>query len=89
MGADVVKIFPASVGGPGYLKALRGPMPNVALMPTGGVTTDNVGEWFDAGALCVGAGGELCSTAMIAGAQWDEIELRAAAFAAAVARARS
>ena len=89
MGADVVKIFPASVGGPGYLKALRGPMPDVALMPTGGVTTDNVGEWFDAGALCVGAGGELCSTAMIAGAQWDEIELRAAAFAAAVARARS
>jgi 2-dehydro-3-deoxyphosphogluconate aldolase/(4S)-4-hydroxy-2-oxoglutarate aldolase len=89
MGADAVKIFPASVGGPRYLKALRGPMPDVPLMPTGGVTTDNVGEWLDAGALCVGAGGELCSAAMIANGEWDEIERRAAAFAHAVKTART
>lgn len=88
LGADAVKIFPASVGGPSYLKMLRGPLPDVALMPTGGVTVDNVGDWFGAGAFCVGAGGDLCSAAMIANGQWGEIERRAAAFMAAVGSAR-
>lgn len=89
LGAHAVKIFPASLGGPAYLKALRGPLPDLEIMPTGGVDADNVGEWFDAGAMCVGAGGELCSAGLIASKQWDEIERRAGRFAAAVARARS
>ncbi|MDJ0959944.1 MAG: bifunctional 4-hydroxy-2-oxoglutarate aldolase/2-dehydro-3-deoxy-phosphogluconate aldolase [Acidimicrobiia bacterium] len=88
LGAHAVKVFPGSVGGPGYLKALRGPMPDVPIMPTGGVKADNVGEWFAAGAICVGAGGELCSARLITDEDWDEIERRAGEFAAAVASAR-
>ncbi len=48
-GADIVKVFPATALGPGYLKDLRGPMPTVKLMPTGGVTLDNAGDWIKAG----------------------------------------
>ena len=55
-GADVVKLFPGSLGGPGYLKALRGPFPDIPIMPTGGVSIDNVADWFAAGALAVGVG---------------------------------
>ena len=51
LGVDVVKIFPASLGGPSFLKALRGPFPEAPLMPTGGVSPDNLSAWFDAGAL--------------------------------------
>jgi 2-dehydro-3-deoxyphosphogluconate aldolase/(4S)-4-hydroxy-2-oxoglutarate aldolase len=58
-GADALKIFPAATVGPGYLTALRGPFPNVRLMPTGGVSAATVGDWFDAGAWAVGAGGWL------------------------------
>lgn len=58
-GAEVVKLFPGSLGGPGYLKALRGPFPEVAFLPTGGVSEDNVREWFGAGAFAVGVGGAL------------------------------
>ena len=60
LGAHVVKLFPGSVGGPGYLRALRGPFPDVPFLPTGGVSTDNVTEWMRAGALAVGAGSSLC-----------------------------
>jgi 2-dehydro-3-deoxyphosphogluconate aldolase/(4S)-4-hydroxy-2-oxoglutarate aldolase len=86
-GADVVKIFPASLGGPAFLRSLRGPFPDVALMPTGGVTPDNLGEWLDAGAIAVGAGSELVSTADLAAGRYDEVERRARLFAAAAARA--
>lgn len=81
LGADVVKIFPASLGGPAYLKALRGPFGDAALMPTGGVSVDNVGEWVAAGVVAVGAGGELCSPALMAAGRFGEIEHRARAFA--------
>jgi 2-dehydro-3-deoxyphosphogluconate aldolase / (4S)-4-hydroxy-2-oxoglutarate aldolase len=86
-GADVVKIFPASLGGPPFLRSLRGPFPRVPLMPTGGVTPDNVGEWFDAGAIAVGAGGELVSAADLAGGRYAEVERKARLFAAAAAAA--
>ncbi|MEI6233351.1 MAG: bifunctional 4-hydroxy-2-oxoglutarate aldolase/2-dehydro-3-deoxy-phosphogluconate aldolase [Planctomycetota bacterium] len=59
LGADAVKIFPASVGGPGYIKALKAPLPNIPLIPTGGVDERTVGEFFRAGAFAVGAGGAL------------------------------
>ena len=55
-GADVVKVFPATALGPGYIKDVRGPLPQVKLMPTGGVTLDNAGEWIKAGAVAVGVG---------------------------------
>ena len=59
-GADWVKVFPASaVGGPAYLKALRGPFPSLQLVPTGGVTLESVGPYIQAGAAAVGVGGEL------------------------------
>jgi 2-dehydro-3-deoxyphosphogluconate aldolase/(4S)-4-hydroxy-2-oxoglutarate aldolase len=84
LGAHAVKVFPASLGGPGYLRSLRAPFPAVPFVPTGGVNPSNVGEWFEAGAVAVGAGGELCSAAALAAGRFDEIEERARAFAAAV-----
>ncbi|SDK79364.1 2-keto-3-deoxy-phosphogluconate aldolase [Cryobacterium psychrotolerans] len=85
-GADVVKIFPASLGGPAFLKALRGPFPDVALMPTGGVTPENLDAWFAAGAVAVGAGGDLVSGADLASGRYDEVERKARLFASAGAR---
>lgn len=87
LGADVVKVFPASLGGPSYLKALRGPFPDVPLMPTGGVSAGNIGEWLAAGAIAVGAGGELCSGADLAARAYDTIEAKARTFMAGLARA--
>lgn len=58
-GADVVKVFPAEMFGPAYIKALRAPLPQAPLMPTGGVTVDNLADWFAHGAVAVGIGGSL------------------------------
>lgn len=88
LGVDVVKIFPASLGGPSYLGALRGPFPDAPLMPTGGVTPDNLADWFRAGAVAVGAGGDLANGASIAASDWADIEQRSARFAASLAAAR-
>jgi 2-dehydro-3-deoxyphosphogluconate aldolase/(4S)-4-hydroxy-2-oxoglutarate aldolase len=87
LGADLVKLFPGSLGGPPYLRALRGPFPNVPFMPTGGVSVDNARDWLEAGAVCLGAGGDLASGAMLAGGDHAEITRRAQAFMAAVAPA--
>ncbi|MFD4653714.1 bifunctional 4-hydroxy-2-oxoglutarate aldolase/2-dehydro-3-deoxy-phosphogluconate aldolase [Streptomyces sp. NPDC058441] len=88
LGVHAVKLFPASLGGPGFLRALRGPFPDVPLVPTGGVNAGNLRDWFAAGALAVGAGGELCSSADIAAGRWQALTERAQAFAAALAEAR-
>ena len=82
LGVDVVKVFPASLGGPAYVKSLRGPFPDVAFMPTGGVSADNLGDWLAAGVIAVGAGGELCSASDIAAGSFEEIERRAREFSA-------
>ena len=58
-GADIVKVFPADVGGPAYFKAIRGPLPQVRLMPTGGVNLDTAQAFLDAGAVALGAGSSL------------------------------
>lgn len=58
-GADAVKLFPAGVLGPGFVRAVRGPLPRVKLIPTGGVGPHNAAEWLRAGCLAVGVGGEL------------------------------
>lgn len=88
LGVDVVKIFPASLGGPSYLGALRGPFPDAPLMPTGGVSPDNLAAWFAAGAVAVGAGGDLANGASIAASDWADIEQRAVRFTAALDAAR-
>ncbi|WP_026478417.1 bifunctional 4-hydroxy-2-oxoglutarate aldolase/2-dehydro-3-deoxy-phosphogluconate aldolase [Alkaliphilus transvaalensis] len=62
-GADVVKVFPGSVYGPDFIKAVKGPLPQSVLMPTGGVNLDNVGEWIKNGCIAVGVGGELTAGA--------------------------
>jgi len=60
-GADIIKVFPASLGA-GYIKDIRGPFPHIPLMPTGGISIDNVGEYFKAGAAAVGIGSALVNT---------------------------
>jgi 2-dehydro-3-deoxyphosphogluconate aldolase/(4S)-4-hydroxy-2-oxoglutarate aldolase len=77
---DLVKIFPGSLGGPGHLRALRGPFPDVRFMPTGGVSLDNAGAWLDAGAVCLGAGGDLVPGRMLETGDYAGITARAEAF---------
>jgi 2-dehydro-3-deoxyphosphogluconate aldolase / (4S)-4-hydroxy-2-oxoglutarate aldolase len=89
LGADVVKIFPGSLGGPAYVKALRGPFPSIPMMPTGGVSQSNVAEWFAAGVVAVGAGSELCPPQLAKDGKFDEISRRASEFAQAINAARS
>ena len=79
-GADVVKIFPADVGGPNYLKALHGPLPQVKLMPTGGVNLDTMESFFNAGACAVGLGSALVRRQDIEAGDMDAIRANAAAF---------
>lgn len=62
-GADIVKVFPGELFGAKVVKAFRGPLPQAELMPTGGVTLDNVGEWIANGAVAVGVGGQLTAGA--------------------------
>jgi 2-dehydro-3-deoxyphosphogluconate aldolase/(4S)-4-hydroxy-2-oxoglutarate aldolase len=89
LGAEVVKLFPASTGGPRHLRALRGPFPELKAIPTGGIAADDVRSWFEAGALAIGVGSELVSRTLIAECRWDEITHRAKQFAEAVRTART
>lgn len=88
-GADIVKIFPADSFGPAFIKGLLAPMPQLRLMPTGGVTPENVGAWLGAGAVAVGLGGALVDAALVARNDWGEITARALRVTEAVARARA
>jgi 2-dehydro-3-deoxyphosphogluconate aldolase / (4S)-4-hydroxy-2-oxoglutarate aldolase len=58
-GADIIKVFPADIGGPAYLKTLHGPLPQVRLLPTGGVNLDTAADFLKAGACAIGLGGAL------------------------------
>jgi len=87
-GADVVKIFPADVGGPAYLKALRGPLPQVRLMPTGGVDLSTAESFLRAGACCLGVGSALVDPAAIANGDFTRIRDLAAQYTAIVRRTR-
>lgn len=62
-GADIIKVFPGSLVGPGYVKAVKGPLPNMEIMPTGGVDLSNVGEWIKNGCVAVGVGSKLTAPA--------------------------
>jgi 2-dehydro-3-deoxyphosphogluconate aldolase/(4S)-4-hydroxy-2-oxoglutarate aldolase len=89
-GADMVKVFPAqSVGGAAYLRALRGPFPDIPLVPTGGVTLENLAEMFQAGAAAVGVGTELISQDALARRDYAAIGALAKQFLAAARRARA
>jgi 2-dehydro-3-deoxyphosphogluconate aldolase/(4S)-4-hydroxy-2-oxoglutarate aldolase len=89
-GADVVKIFPAgNVGGPKYIKALKGPFPQIEMIPTGGVNLETAGEFLKAGACAVAVGGELVDAKSIKEGRYDVIEQRAKQYLEAVAKART
>lgn len=88
LGSDVVKIFPGSLGGPGYLKALTGPFPDIPMMPTGGVSEENLGDWFAAGAFAVGAGSKLCPKELAASGKFDEISKIAKRYVTAIQKAK-
>ena len=89
LGSDVVKLFPGSMGGAAYMKALKGPFPDIPMMPTGGVSKENVGDWFKAGALAVGAGSQLCPKELALAGRFDEITAIAEDFVAAIKTARN
>jgi 2-dehydro-3-deoxyphosphogluconate aldolase/(4S)-4-hydroxy-2-oxoglutarate aldolase len=88
-GADIVKVFPATMLGPQFLKDVRAPLPQVKLMPTGGVTLDNAGEWIRAGAVAVGLGSALLDAAAIDSGRFDVIAANARRVVANVAAARA
>jgi 2-dehydro-3-deoxyphosphogluconate aldolase/(4S)-4-hydroxy-2-oxoglutarate aldolase len=88
-GADIVKVFPAEVLGPAFIRGVLAPMPFLRLMPTGGVTPDNVGDWIRAGAVAVGVGSALLDPKLIASEDWAALTARARRMAQGVAEARS
>jgi 2-dehydro-3-deoxyphosphogluconate aldolase/(4S)-4-hydroxy-2-oxoglutarate aldolase len=88
-GADFVKVFPAEFGGPEYLKAVRAPLPQVKLIPVGGVTLENTGAFIKAGASAVAVGGNLVKKSAIAAKRFDELTELARLYVQAVAGARS
>lgn len=72
-GADVVKVFPADVVGPAFFKALRGPLPQIRVMPTGGVDLNTAADFLKAGACCLGVGGQLVDPKAVATGNFDRI----------------
>jgi 2-dehydro-3-deoxyphosphogluconate aldolase/(4S)-4-hydroxy-2-oxoglutarate aldolase len=89
-GADAVKIFPCgNVGGPKYIKALKGPLPHVAMIPTGGVNLETTSDFLKAGACAVAVGTEMVDAKTIREGRFDVIEERARQFLGCVAKARA
>lgn len=76
-GADAVKLFPLADIGPSYLRALRGPLPNIPLIPSNGVTLENAAEFLASGAAALGVGTPLVNQALVDEGKWDEISRRA------------
>ena len=87
-GADIVKVFPATSLGPSFFKDMRGPLPHVKLMPTGGVTRENAGDWIRAGAVAIGVGTALVDATAVAQCKFGDITAAAKHFVRAVAEAR-
>ncbi|SHK50339.1 bifunctional 4-hydroxy-2-oxoglutarate aldolase/2-dehydro-3-deoxy-phosphogluconate aldolase [Rhodothermus profundi] len=87
-GADIVKVFPADVVGQAFFKAIRAPMPQLRLMPTGGVTLLNAGDWLRAGACAVGVGSALLDRQAIAARNWQKLTENARILVESVRRAR-
>jgi 2-dehydro-3-deoxyphosphogluconate aldolase / (4S)-4-hydroxy-2-oxoglutarate aldolase len=87
-GATFVKVFPANLGGPRYLRDVLGPLPQLKLIPTGGVDVDNAGEFIRAGAVAVALGSNLVDGRSVATEDWETITARAQAIIDAVTQAR-
>jgi 2-dehydro-3-deoxyphosphogluconate aldolase / (4S)-4-hydroxy-2-oxoglutarate aldolase len=83
-GTSAVKLFPAGLGGPRYLRDLRGPFPGADFIPSGGVTAENAGAFLEAGAIAVYAGSGLAPPDLVAAGDHEEIDQRAHAFVAAL-----
>ena len=87
-GADVVKVFPAKTGGPGHVSAIRGPLSQIPIVPTGGVGPDNAADYVEAGAVAVGVGSALVSEEAIQAGDFDAIERTARELVETVQAAR-
>jgi 2-dehydro-3-deoxyphosphogluconate aldolase/(4S)-4-hydroxy-2-oxoglutarate aldolase len=87
-GADIVKVFPADVVGPAFFKALRGPLPQIRLMPTGGVDLSTAADFLKAGACCLGVGGQLVEPKAVAERNFDRIRSLARQYVAIVQQFR-
>lgn len=87
-GADIVKVFPADVVGPAFFKALRGPLPQIRVMPTGGVDLTTAAEFLKAGACCLGVGGQLVDPKAIAAGDFAKIRALAGEYVALVKTVR-
>ena len=87
-GADIVKVFPATALGPQFIKDIRAPLPQVKLMPTGGVSLDNAGDWIRAGAIAVGVGSALLDAKAIEEGRLDVLTNNARRIVTSVASAR-
>ncbi len=88
-GADMVKVFPASVGGPDYFKAIKGPLPQVKLVPVGGVELENTADFIRAGADAVGVGSALVSQKLLDAGDFATLTERARRFCQEVAKGRA
>jgi 2-dehydro-3-deoxyphosphogluconate aldolase/(4S)-4-hydroxy-2-oxoglutarate aldolase len=89
-GADAVKIFPCgNVGGPKYIRALKGPLPHIEMVPTGGVNLETIGDFLKVGSYACGVGGELVNPREVQDGRFDRIEERARQYLAAIEKARS
>ena len=86
-GADAVKVFPASCVGPGYIKAIRGPLSHIPLMAVGGINEKNAADYMKAGCVGLGVGGNLVNKEWIRNGEWEKITALARAFMAAVSEA--
>jgi 2-dehydro-3-deoxyphosphogluconate aldolase/(4S)-4-hydroxy-2-oxoglutarate aldolase len=87
-GADIVKVFPAEVVGPAFFKALRGPLPQIRLMPTGGVDLTTAADFLKAGACCLGIGGQLVEPAAVAARNFDRLRELARQYVTIVQKTR-
>jgi 2-dehydro-3-deoxyphosphogluconate aldolase/(4S)-4-hydroxy-2-oxoglutarate aldolase len=88
-GAQMIKLFPATTLGPSYIKDVRAPLPDLKLIPTGGVTIENAGDWIRAGAAAVGLGSALVDPALVERSAFGEITDRARRLVASITNARS
>lgn len=88
-GADIVKVFPAEIVGPAFFKAMRGPLPQVRLMPTGGVDLNTAADFLKAGACCLGIGSQLVDPKLVAAKAFNELRALAAKYVEVVRAART
>lgn len=87
-GADVIKVFPAEVVGPAFFKAMRGPLPHIRLMPTGGVDLTTAAEFLKAGACCLGIGSQMVDPKLVAAREFDKLRDLAARYVDVVRKYR-